>query len=476
MATQSSAFRADVRVEVTVRGIAYWTIRALPAMDGFVLAWLMAAMVDWGTAADDPGALLTLLLVIPATQLVLTRSGVYDSHRLEKPHDIVTRVLLAHCGAAVLIAGAGALLTSFETLVQIGLVLLSSFFALSLEKFTIHSILQPLRRRGFDARSVLFVGSWEQAREFAEGIGSHPEWGFRLEAVAVGSPRQREFLSYPGGESYGCEAESLLKQRVIDEVLIQLGSEPLPHSFGEAREFEQYGLEVRAVVQPVSERSIAGRASELGRATSLSIVSSSRTEKQLAIKRIFDFLVASFLLLAAAPVMLVIAFVVKATSRGPVFFVQTRVGLNGRRFRMFKFRTMVDGAELLVRQAHRSITNGPVFKDPQDYRITSVGRFLRKFSLDELPQLLNVLRGEMSIVGPRPLPEYEAERIEGAFRRRFSVPPGLTCLWQVSGRSNVAYEAWMRYDLEYVDHWSLWSDTVLLLKTIPVVFAGRGGY
>ena len=459
-----------------MRGIAYWTIRALPAMDGFVLACLMASLVHWETAADHPGTLLTLLLVIPATQLLLSRSGVYDSHRLESPHDVVRLVLTAHFAAAVVIAGASAILASIETLPQIAVVLLLSFLVLSAEKFTIYSILQRLRRRGFDARNVLFVGSWQQAHEFAEGIASHPEWGFRLEAVAVGSPQKREFLSYPGGESYGCEAESLLKLRVIDEVHIQLGSEPLPQSFGEARHFEQYGLEVRAVVQPVSERSAGARASELGRATSLSIVASPRSERQLATKRVFDFVVASLLLVAVSPLLLVIAFLVKVTSRGPAFFVQTPVGLNGRRFRMFKFRTMVDGAELLVRQAHRSITNGPVFKDPQDYRITSVGRFLRKFSLDELPQLLNVLRGEMSIVGPRPLPEYEAEKIEGAFRRRFSVPPGLTCVWQVSGRSDVAYEAWMRYDLDYVDHWSLWSDTVLLLRTIPVVFAGRGGY
>src|SRR5207302_1307146 len=132
--------------------------------------------------------------------------------------------------------------------------------------------------------------------------------------------------------------------------------------------------------------------------------------------------------------------VIKLSSPGPVLFSQMRVGLNGRRFRMFKFRTMVDGAEFLVRFAHRSITRGPIFKDPRDYRITAVGGLLRKSGLDELPQLWNVFRGDMSLVGPRPLPVYEAEQIAGEYRRRFSVPPGITCIWQVSGRSDVAFD------------------------------------
>jgi lipopolysaccharide/colanic/teichoic acid biosynthesis glycosyltransferase len=201
-----------------------------------------------------------------------------------------------------------------------------------------------------------------------------------------------------------------------------------------------------------------------------------RTENDLAIKRVFDVGIAALMLIAFAPLMILIGVMVGLSSPGPILFRQTRSGMYGRRFGMFKFRTMIDGAEAMIRHSHRSITQGPIFKDPNDYRITPVGRFLRRFSLDELPQLFNVLSGDMSMVGPRPLPVYEADQITGESRRRFSVPPGITCLWQVAGRNNVGYEKWMQYDLQYVDEWSLWFDTILLLRTVPAVLGRKGAY
>jgi len=201
-----------------------------------------------------------------------------------------------------------------------------------------------------------------------------------------------------------------------------------------------------------------------------------RWEGAMAVKRIFDLVVATVLLVLSAPLMAAIAVLVKLSSPGPVFFRQVRTGMNGRQFRMIKFRTMVDGAESLIRHSHNSITQGPVFKDPNDYRITPAGRYLRRLSLDELPQLFNVLKGEMSMVGPRPLPLDEADQVRGEHRRRFSVPPGITCFWQISGRSDVSYENWMRYDLEYVDKWTIWSDTSLLLQTVSAVLSRKGAY
>jgi lipopolysaccharide/colanic/teichoic acid biosynthesis glycosyltransferase len=144
---------------------------------------------------------------------------------------------------------------------------------------------------------------------------------------------------------------------------------------------------------------------------------------------------------------------------------------------MLKFRTMIDGAEaLLPAISARSITKGPIFKDPRDFRITPIGRILRKFSIDELPQLFNVIKGDMSLVGPRPLPVHESAAITGPYRRRFCMRPGITCLWQINGRSNVDYTTWMNYDLQYVDRWSLSMDARLLLKTIPAVLSRRGAY
>ena len=198
---------------------------------------------------------------------------------------------------------------------------------------------------------------------------------------------------------------------------------------------------------------------------------------QGVIKQAIDWVGAAFLLLFASPLFLFAAIAIRRTSPGPIFFRQRRAGLNGQPFTMLKFRTMVSDAE--QRQHELAALNemdGPVFKVTNDPRVTSIGRWLRKSSVDELPQLLNVLRGEMSLVGPRPLPVDEVQRFDDpAHRRRLSVKPGLTCLWQVSGRNNVRdFKDWVRLDLEYIDNWSLWLDLKILWRTIPVVLVGTG--
>jgi exopolysaccharide biosynthesis polyprenyl glycosylphosphotransferase len=195
------------------------------------------------------------------------------------------------------------------------------------------------------------------------------------------------------------------------------------------------------------------------------------------VKQLMD-LVGSFLALAIGwPLFVLIALLIKLTSPGPVFFRQQRSGINGRPFTIYKFRTMVTNAEQLKHElAAMNEMSGPVFKVTHDPRITPVGKVLRKFSLDELPQLFNVLRGEMSLVGPRPLPVDEVKRFyDLAHRRRLSVKPGITCLWQISGRNNVSdFREWVRLDLEYIDNWSLWLDVTILWRTVPAVLAGTG--
>jgi exopolysaccharide biosynthesis polyprenyl glycosylphosphotransferase len=207
--------------------------------------------------------------------------------------------------------------------------------------------------------------------------------------------------------------------------------------------------------------------------------SAPETSWQSVLKQALDFIGAFLLLalLAVVPVLPLVALAIKLTSRGPVFFRQQRAGLNGQPFTMFKFRTMVTNAEQLkAEMAALNEMNGPVFKVTNDPRVTRLGRFLRKYSLDELPQLFNVLRGEMSLVGPRPLPVDEVARFDDvSHRRRLSVKPGLTCLWQVRGRNEILdFRDWVRLDLEYIDNWSLWLDLKILLRTIPAVLAGTG--
>jgi len=198
---------------------------------------------------------------------------------------------------------------------------------------------------------------------------------------------------------------------------------------------------------------------------------------QGVLKHVIDVLGAVFLLVVSSPMFLVAAIAIKLSSPGTIFFRQRRCGLNGRPFTMLKFRSMVSDAD--QRKEELAFLNemaGPVFKVTNDPRVTWIGRFLRKYSIDEFPQLINVLRGEMSLVGPRPLPVDEVERFDDpAHRRRLSVKPGLTCLWQVSGRNNVRdFREWVRLDLEYIDNWSLWLDVKILWRTIPVVLVGQG--
>jgi exopolysaccharide biosynthesis polyprenyl glycosylphosphotransferase len=197
---------------------------------------------------------------------------------------------------------------------------------------------------------------------------------------------------------------------------------------------------------------------------------------RLVLKRLIDLIGATVGLVLLAPVMVLAAVAIKATSRGPVLYVHDRYGLYRRRFRMYKLRTMVADADALQGSLEdRNEASGPVFKIRDDPRITLVGRFLRRTSIDEIPQLVNVLRGEMSLVGPRPLPLRDVDRFtEAALVRRFSVRPGLTCLWQISGRSELGFDRWIELDLQYIDQWSLGLDLKIILKTVPAVISGAG--
>jgi lipopolysaccharide/colanic/teichoic acid biosynthesis glycosyltransferase len=189
-----------------------------------------------------------------------------------------------------------------------------------------------------------------------------------------------------------------------------------------------------------------------------------------------DITVSSIMLLLLAPLLIVVAIAIKLTSPGPILFLQERVGVNKRLFTIFKFRTMVPDAELLMSSLERkNEVSGPVFKIWNDPRVTPIGRFLRRSSIDELPQLFNTLKGDMSLVGPRPLPVRDYEGFnEDWQRRRFSVKPGITCLWQITGRSSISFDQWMLLDLKYMDEWSLWLDLKILARTVPAVMRGSG--
>jgi len=209
----------------------------------------------------------------------------------------------------------------------------------------------------------------------------------------------------------------------------------------------------------------------------LTLSTTPQDEMQLFFKRTLDTVVGLGFIVLLSPLLLFVALLVKFTSRGPVLYRQTRCGLGGRRFTVYKFRSMVEGADEMRSQiAHLNEVDGPVFKIAEDPRCTPVGRWLRRTSLDELPQLWNVLRGDMSFVGPRPPVPEEVEKYEPWQRRRLRMRPGLTCLWALEGRSRLNFERWMQLDLSYIDGWSLWLDAKIFVRTIPHVLFGRGAW
>jgi exopolysaccharide biosynthesis polyprenyl glycosylphosphotransferase len=270
---------------------------------------------------------------------------------------------------------------------------------------------------------------------------------------------------------------SYIKDHVVDEVIIAL---PMKSLYREAAKIfaicEEQGIIVRNL-QDIFNSKLARSKTESFEGLSITThYSGALNGWQVSIKRMMDIIFSVFALIVLSPLFLLIALLIKLDSPGPVLFIQERIGLNKRRFRLYKFRTMFDGADKLQQELEAANeVSGPVFKIKNDPRITRVGRILRKISIDELPQLFNVFKGDMSLVGPRPLPirDYNGFNID-VHRRRFSVRPGITCLWQVSGRSSIQFEKWMNLDLQYIDQWSLWMDFKIIAKTIPAVLRGTG--
>jgi exopolysaccharide biosynthesis polyprenyl glycosylphosphotransferase len=264
--------------------------------------------------------------------------------------------------------------------------------------------------------------------------------------------------------------------RAIDEVLIAL---PMKSRYNEIqnviRVCERVGVRVKYLTDIFEHARSAPRYEESA-AMGVVDIPVAADDNRLVIKRGIDVVSAVVGLVVLSPVMLLAALAIKLSSPGPVLFIQDRYGRNRRQFKMYKFRTMVADAEALqTLLEQQNELDGPAFKISSDPRITRIGKFLRRTSIDELPQLWNVVRGEMSLVGPRPLPLRDVHRFtHAALMRRFSVTPGLTCLWQISGRSNVQFDEWIRLDLQYIDEWSLGLDLAILAKTVPSVLKGTG--
>jgi exopolysaccharide biosynthesis polyprenyl glycosylphosphotransferase len=369
-------------------------------------------------------------------------------------------------------------------IVMVNPVFLISFWAGStvitiLTRIVMRYTLNWIRRRGLNLRYLLIVGTNSRAVQFARKIESRPELGYViLGFVDVNWKGCDEFQN----TGYKLVADfngltKFIRNNVVDEVLISL---PVKSYYQETTRIinacEKQGILVRHLSNIFNTKLTNSKVEHFEDESVVYNYTGSMDGWQVLVKGILDKILSSILLLLLSPLFLLTAILIKIISPGPVFFIQERVGLNKRRLRLYKFRTMFKNAE--KKQAELEDLNevkGAAFKIKNDPRITPIGKFLRRTSIDELPQLINVLKGDMSLVGPRPLPVRDYKGFDKDWqRRRFSVHPGITCLWQVNGRHNITFEKWMELDLEYIDQWSLMLDLSILVRTIPAVLKGSG--
>jgi exopolysaccharide biosynthesis polyprenyl glycosylphosphotransferase len=343
-----------------------------------------------------------------------------------------------------------------------------------LGRMALRATFESARRTGRDPRYMLVAGAGQLAQEFADRVESHPGLGLRIIGHLAAPEDRRRTVTRPVLGSLD-DIEEILHTRVVDEVAVCLSPiaahylEPITGlAAGE-------GKTVRIPVDPVEEVLPSAVQEEFDGFLVRSLIHDGQREAGLVVKRLIDIVGSAVLLVVLSPLLLGVAVTILVTDRSPILFRQTRVGLQGRPFTIYKFRTMVLDAETRLNEVrHLNERSGAAFKATDDPRITGIGRFLRKTSIDELPQLWNVLTGSMSLVGPRPPLPDEVAKYDVWHRRRLSMKPGITGLWQVEARHEPDFDRWVEHDLVYIDGWSMWLDLKILAKTVPAVFS-RGG-
>jgi exopolysaccharide biosynthesis polyprenyl glycosylphosphotransferase len=437
------------------------------------LLWL-AGRIDLDTAIDH----LQLLPLVALFALIASATGSPRLHnqRGEGPAVYVVRFTAFVLTGVLAVTYFGRFEFVSRTIVAIFTVVL--FAGLLIDRaFLRWWYFQGRKEHPANYVKVLIVGTGKRARELVRTYREHSEWG--VDIVGMLDPRYDPATPTIGGVAVLGDVDSiheLLNTQVIDEVIVCLPRSLINdvQAIVDACEEQAVCLKFMADIYDIATDAI--RLETIGSLPVLNFEPVSHDEGKLVVKRIIDLTVAIGALLVLAPLFVLIAIAIRIDSRGPVFFTQERVGLNKRPFRMIKFRSMLEDAEQrLAHIEHLNEAEGPIFKMADDPRVTGVGRFLRRTSIDELPQLLNVLMGHMSIIGPRPMSMRDVGLFSlGIQRRRFSVRPGLACLREISGRSRLSFERWLELDLEYIDNWSLGLDFKIMLMIVPVVLKGEG--
>ncbi|MBM2832966.1 MAG: Undecaprenyl-phosphate galactose phosphotransferase [Candidatus Brocadiaceae bacterium] len=427
--------------------------------------------------------------------------GMYESFRTKQISDILL-VIIETTFLGIGFFGSFLFVTKISSIsrLQIGYSFFLAALFISIEKIALIKYFHYQRKKGINVRNYLIVGTGKRAQNFINLINEHSEWGINVIGLVDDKSREHTGASYgiersgPQNRRNGGQARTgtlcgrnilgtlddipaILHNNVVDEVLFVI-----PRSWlDRVSKIISYicdveGIKVSLAADFFDHKLSKAKHSHLGTLPLITFDSTSDKVMQLLIKRLFDISFSTIVLILLLPVFLISAVVIKITTKGAVIFSQQRSGLNGRRFTLYKFRTMFVNAESQLKELlEHNEMKGPVFKMQNDPRVTNVGKYLRKFSIDELPQFWNVLKGDMSIVGPRPPIPAEVDKYDSWQRRRLCMRPGITCIWQVSGRNNIIdFNEWMNLDLQYIDDWSIWLDFRILLRTIPVVLFGKG--
>jgi exopolysaccharide biosynthesis polyprenyl glycosylphosphotransferase len=348
----------------------------------------------------------------------------------------------------------------------VNLIVLVSF------KLAFYYIMRYLRKIGRNTRNIIIIAD-ASAKPFIKEFIKSKDWGYKIHALITPDKK----LASLHKKTYIIDKqEDIFKKIVlkgIDDIFYCM---PVSDSHYNIEQIISEAEQIGTTVHIIQEDFL--KDFKKNQTFDNSFITHQTTPSKyisLKIKDAFDILFSAFVLVITSPIILIITILIKCTDKGPVFFKQERVGQNGRRFVCFKFRSMIPNAESMVEDLqHKNESDGPTFKIENDPRITKIGKFLRKTSLDEFPQFYNVIKGEMSVVGPRPPLLSEVKQYEKYQLRRLSMKPGITCIWQVSGRNSISFKEWMQMDLDYIDKWSIWLDMKIILKTITVVFKANG--
>ena len=415
--------------------------------------------------------------------LILNSYGFYDSRRLsklvEEMVDIVQAITICMALLFTIKIGFPIKIISLNFLQWFWV---SSFLLFTTSRLLLRLALILLRFQGRNLRQALIIGSNERALAYAQKLREQKKLGYIVLGLVDDAP-----YACPQGVAAQQDSrvvctladfQEYIRHNVIDEIFLFL---PIKTFYSRINAIiaacEEQGIVVRMGTDFFSLKLAKARIERIDCDALVTLYTGNMYHWKILIKEIIDVAAAALLVLCTAPLMLAAALLIKVMSPGPVFFKQDRIGLNKRKFKILKFRTMVVDAEKKLKEIEHlnEIEGNVAFKLKNDPRITPVGKVLRILSLDELPQLFNVVRGDMSLVGPRPLTlnDFRGFSIDWQ-RRRFSVKPGITCLWQIAGRSTLTFREWMELDMEYIDNWSLWLDFKILLKTVPAVLKTRG--